>query len=238
MKIYKYKLGEFETTLQSIFVEGEKVFRTFDVLALDYRVNDVTKSKVIVTPFKLILTYDDVIEVYDLKSIDLFFNDVSPSFTLQGLILEGNFDLSSQLEERIVDIRNSENRVIFSFQEENSVPKDIMLRKDFKLETNMRTWAMGQTVINAKNGVMNRGLDEMLSGYFGTLDTKDIMKFIYIFLGYFLLKVISVSFLPGFVNTILDVTFWVVLGFVVYTMYKTAKSSLKRFENVYLSYRQ
>lgn len=229
-------MGEFDATLSSIFMEGEKVFRTFDVLALDYRVKDLTRTRIIITTQKLLLLYDDVIEVYILNDLDLSFNEVIPSFEIQGLLLEGNFDLSNNLEQKVLDIRRLENRVIFSFNEENLVKKDLILRKEYKLETNFRTWAMGQTIINTKNGVMNRGLDEMLTGYFGTLESSSIIKFIAIFVIYFILKIVTVNLFGGIINTLVDIVFWIVLAFALYTIYKTGKSTLKRFENMYLSY--
>lgn len=216
---------------------GDIVFKTFDVLSLDHKVNDVTSTKLLLSRSKLIITYDDIIEVYNIADLSLSFNDIQPKFDVQGLLLEGNFNLGSSLEQKVIDIRNSENRLIFSIQEENSVPKDILLRINTSLEPNFRTWAMGQTVVNTKNGVANRGVEEMLTGYFTSVNPEMIMKFIFVFVGYFVLKLLTVNFLPGLVDTLIDILFWGVLAFVLYFMYRTAQVNLERYEKVYLSYR-
>ncbi len=238
MEIYKYKNGEFQTSLEKHFKQGEKILKSFDIFSLDHKVNDPLSMRVLVTQLNLVVTYDDVIEIYKLGELDMSFNEVKPQFNIEGILFEGNFNLSENSSQKALDIRNSENRVIFTFQEGNTLPKDILLRKEGKLEPNFKTWAMGQTIINAKNGVFNRGIDEMLNGYFTTLDPSIAMKFIYVFLGYFFVKLISVSLLPNWLDTIVDVLFWIVLGIVVMYMYKMVRSTLSRYEKVYLSYKQ
>lgn len=237
MKIYKYKNGEYIKTLEGILEQGETVVRSFDVLALDSKVNDILTTKLQVTPKKLLITYDTVIEAYDLSKVTFSFNEVQPKFDMQDLLLEGNFDLSSELDQRIIEIRNSENRLILSLHEENAIPRDIILRNRYKLEPGFRTWALGQTIVNIKNGINNRGVDEMLSGYFTTVKPTTFLQFIYVFVGYFVLKVFSVNFFPKLADFIIDVIFWGVLGFVIYFMYRTAKANLERYKSVYLSYK-
>lgn len=237
MKILRYKPGEFLTTFNTLIGGGDKVLKTFDVLSLDSKVKDVMSSKLILSYKKLVHTYDDVIEVYNLEDLIFGFNDAIPSFTLQNILMEGNFDLAENVERKILDIRSTTNRVIFSFQDGNTLPKDFILRSHTKLEPNFKTWALGQTIINTKNGVLNRGIDEMLAGYFSTLDTSLFMKFLLIFGIYFIVKILSINLFPGWLNTIIDVIFWIVLGYVGLYMYKVIQSALKRFEKVYLSYK-
>lgn len=236
MKTYKIK-SSVEEALKDILVPEEKIEKIFDVLPLDYKPQNLLSARIYLTKSRLLVTFDNILEVYNLADLSLAFNEVAPKFKLVNIyLLEGNFDLSTSLEKRVADIRNSENLTMFSIQEGNSVSKEFLLRKLYKLEPGFKTWAFGQSIINMKNIVANRGVDEMLNGYYTTFDSNLFMNAIYSFIGFFLVKAVSVTYFPRIADTILDLIFVLLLGYIVYKMVMHANGALERYKKVYLSY--
>jgi hypothetical protein len=141
-------------------------------------------------------------------------------------------------EDQLRNIRTDEILTRVSIAEPNSVSKDFVMRTRDKVDKSYKTWAMGRIIMNTKLGsAPNKVLTEMLSGYFSVLNQRTVMAFIASFVVYFILKPVAYNFLPGFVNSILDLALAAILIFMVWWLYSTGTNNLNRYKSVYLSYK-
>jgi hypothetical protein len=176
--------------------------------------------------------------MYNLAELGIDVVGAPPRFTLWELLLEGNYTYSAENEDQLRNLRTDEVVTRVAIAEPNSVSKDFVIRKGPQVEKSYKTWAMGRVIMNTKMALApNKILGEMLNGYFSVLNQSTVVAFISSFFVFFVLKPLSLNFLPGFVSTILDILFGIVLLFMVWWLYSTANNNLNRFKTVYLSYK-
>lgn len=216
----------------------EDVLHTFEVVPIDHKVLDLTTPKILLTQTKLFVTYDEALEMYELASIEVESIGAAPRFTLIDLFLEGAYSYSSENQDQLRTLRTDEVITRISIAEPNTVSKDFVLRVGQQVQRSFKTWAMGRIIMNTKlNIAPNAILEEMLTGYLSVLNQRTVISFIAAFLVYFILKPLALNFLPGFVNTILDIGLAAILMFMVWWLYTTASNNLNRFKALYLSYK-
>lgn len=216
----------------------EEILYTFEVVPIDYRVQDLSTPKIFLTQSKLFVTYDEALEMYELANLEVESIGASPRFTLLDLFLEGSYVYSGENQEQLRILRTDDVITRIAIAQPNTVPKDFVLRAGQQVQKSFKTWAMGRIIMNTKlASAPNKVLEEMLTGYLSVLNQKTVISFIGAFLVYFVLKPIALNFLPGFVNSILDVGLAAVLIFMLWWLYMTATNNLNRFKTLYLSYK-
>jgi hypothetical protein len=233
------KKKDLQGNIQSLLVPNkDEILHIFEVVPIDHRVRDFSSPKLVLTPSKLFLTFDEVIEIYNLPELEIDVIGSPPRFTIWELILEGSYTYSMENEDQLRNLRTDEILTRVSIAEPNSVSKDFVMRTKSQVDKSYKTWAMGRTIMNTKHGsAPNKILTEMLSGYFSVLNQRTVIAFIASFVAYFVLKPIAYNFLPGFVNSILDIALGGILIFMVWWLYSTGTNNLNRYKSVYLSYK-
>ncbi len=221
--------------VQSIL--GEK-YRVFEVVPLDYRIKDFSTPKIFVSDSKLLFTFDDVVEVYELPEISIEYSGANPKFTIWQILTEGNYMYTESEEAKIEQLKQVDDLPRLTITSTGAVPKDFLHRSGFGISKSYKTWAMTQTIVNIKSNMQeNPVIIEMLDGYFSRFNSKTVLSFIGIFIAYFILSPVSTYYLPSFISTILDILFVIVLLFMIWWLYSSVSGNLKRFETVYLSFK-
>ena len=124
-----------------------------------------------------------------------------------------------------------------SMNEFKKVPKDFLLRKSNRMARTYQTWAMMQLIKNVQvNHEENDDLYEIVAGNFTRFRRRPFIMFVVILIGYFLLRVISVLWLPLLVGTILDFLFAGVLLYMLYWIISSIEENNRRFRKIFLSY--
>lgn len=126
-----------------------------------------------------------------------------------------------------------------TINEHGQLPKTYALRKGISVAKPYQNWAMAQVLINMKNGIpVDRTLQEMINGGFTQFNSKTLVTFVGIFLGYLALTaVMNLLALPSLVKSIVDLIFGgVTIAMLVWTYLSLDKSN-QRFYTVYLRYK-
>ncbi len=237
MRVFKLEKGKnLQESIPALLnPTNDEVVRVFEVAALDHKPKNLTTPKLYLTKTKLLFTYDELIEVYNLSELEIEMRGNPPVFTLWQLLLLGKYNYSSEEDTRLM--RQDENLTRLSLAETNAVSKEFVLRQADEIQEGFKTWAMGRMILDTKLGnTQNPVVEEIFEGYFSTFNQKTVMTFIGGFLGYFVLKVLALNFMPDIINTILDVILSIGLLFMAWWVYISIANKLKKYERVYLSY--
>lgn len=232
MKTYRKPDGKHMDTAVKEMIKGEPLFM-FEVTPLDYNIIDLQSPKLWLTKTHLLFTYDEVVEVYDLKELEIDKSTGIPKFTLWQQILEGNY---TNTPVSITDIRQSEDIFKVSIKDKDGTPKYFLLRNKLEIQKNYKQWALMQILLNTKNGVaIQPQLKEMLDGHFASFNTKTILIFIVVFVTYLVLRML-LSGLADVVGTVMDWAFGGALLFMLYWVYTSIEKNLKRFSELHRTY--
>lgn len=213
----------------------EEIIHIFEVAPLDLRIKDYTTPKVVLTKSKLLVIYDELVELYSLSELEVEVKGNPPAFTLWQLFLLGKYGYGSEEDIRLM--RQDENLTRLAISERGSVSKEFVLRQGLNMQEGFKTWAMSRMILDTKlNNSLNPVFGQMLEGYFSSFNQKTVLTFIGGFLGYFVLKVISLRFMPDLINTILDVLLSIGLILMLVWLYLSISNNLQKFERVYVSY--
>ena len=215
----------------------EEVLYKFDVVPLDYNVVDFTTPRFYITKTKLIFCFDEGMEVFELSPLDISMIGEAPDFEINGLLFTPSYIYSKGYIKDIQNMKNSEKLTRISITEPKQVPKYFLLRSGTTVSKSYKTWALLQLMNNIKVGIeKNETLVEILNGYFSSFNNKTMLYFVWVFLGYVLLKLIFGFFLPPLASTIIDYLFGAVLIFISYWLYISVQRNLNRYKQYYLSY--
>lgn len=225
--------------LLKMILGNEQIVHSFEVVPFDYRVENYSTPKLYISPTKLLFAYDEIIEIYELNELETGILGGAPRFTLWQQYLEGSYLYTRAKEEDLEKVKTSEYILKFSFNELNKVPKYFILRESSIIQKNLKTWAMSQLIMNVKNGMKkDLNLEEILKGNFSTFNTKTMLSFIFIFLVYFLLRVIFQGLEIDILSAILDIIFVFILLFMAWWTYSSITRNLDRFKNTFMTYRE
>ncbi|MBD3329081.1 hypothetical protein GF357_01150 [Candidatus Dojkabacteria bacterium] len=219
--------------------EGESVLYEFEVIPLDYAVTNYASPVISVSQTKLILYYDNKLEIYDLDNIELEYYGDPPKFTMWQQILEGRFTYNPYAPEDLVNLKNFERISKMSLNEVKKPPKDFILRKGQFAAKSYQTWAMVQII---KDSIAHKKPDpmlyEMIAGNFTNFNSKPLLLFILAFIAYLILKLIVGLGLPDILGIILDVGFALGLVFIAVWVFLSQEKNNKAFLRTYLKYQQ
>jgi hypothetical protein len=230
--------AELREEIKKFLETGEVILHEFEVVPIDYGIQDFRTPKIFITKEKLIFTFDETFEVYLLNELEISIFGEAPKFTVWQQFLEGDFRYEQGDTVGLEKIKASEVIVRFVFNEDKHVPKEFILRKGIIVAKNSQTWAMAQTILNTKNRLNDDPiLREIMDGRFTRFNQRTILVFIVIFLGFFVLKLLGVNVdLPDLFNSIIDWIFGIVLiGMIVWTVLSINKN-LERYKACYYSY--
>ncbi len=215
----------------------EKILHTFDVVPLDYRIVDYSTPKFYITNLRLIFSFDEGIEVYNLDTLDVERIGSEPEFSMQSLILTQNKLYTASENSELQKLKLDENLCRLSITEPKQVPKYFLAREGIIISKSYKTWALTQIINNVKIGNYNNAhLVEMMNGYFSAFNQRTMLYFIFAFLIYIVLKIISGLLLPQLVGTILDVVFGIIVIFIGYWLWVSVDRNLKKYERNYHTY--
>lgn len=233
MKSYRKPEGKYMDQAVKEMIKGDPLFE-FEVTPLDYNLINLETPKFWLTKTHLLFTYDEVVEVYDLKELEIGKSTGIPKFTLWQQLLEGTY---SNTPESIAAIRQSEDIFKVSLKEKDRPPKYFLLRNKLEIQKNYKQWTLMQILLNLKNGVaIEPELREMLDGHFASFNTRTILVFIAIFVGYLVLRRLLGELADNLVGTIMDWIFGGVLLFMLYWVYISMNKNLKRFSQLHRTY--
>lgn len=233
MKTYRKPDGKLMDVAVKEMIKGEPLFM-FDITPLDYNVIDIDSPKFWLTKTHLLFTYDEVVEVYDIKELEIGKSTGIPKFTIWQQVLEGNYH---NTPESISEARQSEDVFKVSIKEKDGVPKYFLLRNKLEIQKNYKQWTLMQILLNLKNGVaIEPELKEMLDGHFASFNQRTILIFIGVFIAYLVLRMLLGTLADDLVGTIMDWIFGGVLLFMLYWIYISMDKNLKRFSQLHRTY--
>lgn len=229
-------LKPLKDTIKEIIGMNEDIVLEFEVLPLDYKVKDIMSPKFFISDTKLILSIDDMLEIYDLQSLEFFMVGGAPKFTLWEQVLEGRMSFTRE-DYPISEKREiSDNWFRMGFREINGLPREFVFRQGYVSGKEYQTWAMYQTIKNLKENIDDIDVYQMIYGNFSKFDSNILLYFFVAFLIFLLLKLLLIPILPALIGTILDWTYGavalVMLGWTVVSM----NSNVVRYRGIYQKY--
>lgn len=227
----------FEEDLKDIIGPDDHEKKRFQVVPLDYGVQDWKTPLLILSENRLIFLIDEIFEIYNLKDLEItLFGDI-PKFTSWQQLLEGSFTFNQDDPQSFNKIRSSEQITRFAFNEEGQISKEFVLREGIFVKRNYQTWAMAQIILNQKNHLAEDPiLDEIIIGGFSRFNQKTVLSFVGAFLVYFVFRAVALLGLPDILSTIFDLLFGIVLaGMLVWTILSINKN-LDRYKATYNNY--
>lgn len=235
-----YRIDIIKTVIDNItqlLLPNEKILHTYEVVPLDYNVIDFNSPKFYITQTRLIFTYDEAIEIYNLSELEIALVGEQPKFDMRNVIFEKMPMYFAGNYKEIEKLKSQDGLAKVSINESKQVPKYFLLREGSVIQKGYKTWALQRLMNNIKvQNYNNEELVKMLTSYFQNYNQKTLLTFIFVFLGYVILKLVFGFLLPRIASTILDVIFFIIIGFVGYWLYVTVDKNFKKFEQIYLSY--
>lgn len=223
--------------VNKLLLKDEKVLYTYNVVPLDYRIVDYSTPKFYITNQRLFFTFDEGLEVYNLDNIEVEIIGSEPEFSIQSLILTQNKLYAASEVSELQKLKLDENLCRLSITEPKQVPKYFLAREGIIISKSFKTWALMQIINNVKIGNLNNShLVEMMDGYFSAFNQRTMLYFIFAFLAYVVLKIISGLLLPDLVGTILDILFGIIIVFIGYWLWVSVDRNLKKYERNYHTY--
>ncbi|MCA9374975.1 hypothetical protein KC622_01445 [Candidatus Dojkabacteria bacterium] len=217
--------------------DGEVKY-TFEVAPVDYIVKDYNSPKFYISEHKLIFSFDDQLEVYNLQELELEVIGSKPMFSVFQQILEGRYYYTGYGSQAasFEKLKKLDTPTRFSLTEPQKVPREFYWRKSFEIGKGYQTWAMAKIIILLKNKQQVDPLfNEMLEGEFSTFNSKTVFLFTATFAFYVLLKITLLKAASEFLDNVFDGLFIIILiGFFAWTIMSINKN-LKRFETLYNS---
>lgn len=233
------KLDPLQGVTQNIVIAtgGESIVDRFEIVALDTNIMDLMTATLYTTQSYLIVSYDEVLEIYRLDSISLEFIGYTPKFTIWQQLLEGNPGYSEKTRANIIALKADEQLSRMVISEDGQIPKDYLFRQGIEIKKVFQTWAMYQILQNHK---LNRQNDplliDMVQGSFTKFNQKTVLTFIVTLILYIIIRLIVDSFDVGILLTVLDVLFGIALvGMGIWTIFSINKN-LQHFKRVYNSF--
>ncbi|HVX92801.1 MAG TPA: hypothetical protein VHA74_01670 [Candidatus Dojkabacteria bacterium] len=238
MKVLKGNIPNLDNTINSQLLPNEKVIKKFSVVPLDLKFEKIDTCFIILTNARLFVTYDQVIEIYDLKDTVIDKIGVEPTFTLYGSIITGSYNLRYDFDNAMSALKQAESLFKLSIYEENTVPKDFILTADGKTARNYQTWAMYQIIKSTKNeGQYNPILDEIVKSSFADYNPTLLLRLLFILLGFVVVKVVSAFFYNFWFSLVINIVLGSFLIYMSYRVFVLYQETLKKYERVYLSFK-
>lgn len=229
-------LKPLKETIKDIIGVNEDIILEFEVLPLDYKVKDVMSPKFFVSDTKLILSIDDLLEIYELNSLEFFMIGGVPKFTLWEQMLEGNITFTRD-DYPISEKREiSDNWFRMGFREINGLPREFTFRVGNFAGKEYQTWAMYQTIKNLKENIDDVEVYQMVYGNFSKFDSNILLYFFVAFLIFLFIKLLLIPILPEIIGTIWDWVYGIValamLGWTIISI----NSNVVRYRGIYQKY--
>ena len=238
MKSFKWEgYKSIEETVQEILGKEDPVILEFDVIPLDYTVNDTLSPKIFVTKTRLVFAVDSLIEIYNLNEIAIWSLGSAPNFALTQQFLEPGIDYHSSKTPLSKNIEIPDDFVRFAIMEKNSLQKEFILRRDNAPVRSYQTWAFAQFIKNLQRGYDDYRLRHMIAGSFSVFDGMFLIGAFLIFVVYVLISVLLGGILPELLLRILDFLFAVVCVVVLGWMFWTVFVNMSKYRKVYDSYK-
>lgn len=237
MQTYRLEYGQVaKDEIAKILPKDEKILHEIDVIPMDYRIANYNSPKFLITSKRLIFTFDEVVEIYNLVDLEILLLGDKPRFNIWQVILEQTFEYSFEKRDLLDKVKEQEFQTRLSINERGTVPKYFLVRSGNRSQKSMKTWALMQILLNIRNGkVENDEIVEVINGYFSSFNQKTVLYFVFSFIIYFGLKLITTKF-PDFVGTILDVIIGIIMVLIGFWTYSSVRKNLRRYESIYLSY--
>lgn len=224
-------------TVQDLFGESDPILLDFDIVPFDYEVKDLMSCRMYISANRLAITVDDMIEVYDLKTLSFQFVGKEPKFSLWEQLLEYNMNLEANQFPLSKFGNVPDDFFRFIMYEPNGIAKQYTLRKGNASAKAFQSWALVETIKKLQSDDEDMDLHNMIYGNFSTFDSYFLVIGFVIFVIYALISVLLGGILPDLVKTLLDSFFILVcivfLGWVIWSMHLNTK----RYEEVYKRYR-
>lgn len=226
-----------EETVEELLGSEDPILLSFDVIPLDYLIEDILSPKVFLTRYRLILVVDRQIEIYNLREFLIWVLGGKPNFALTHQVLESRIDYQSSDTPLSKNIDIPDDLVRFAIMEKNTLQKEFVLRKGKYPVKAYQTWAFAQFLRNLQIGHEDYRLRNMVYGGFSFFDGVFLVGAFLIFLLYVFVSIVFGSLLPELLILALDSLFALVcLGVLVWTFW-TIFVNMREYRKVYEEYR-
>jgi hypothetical protein len=235
----QYKIDILSTTEENVkaLLGDDPILYTFDVIPLDYNVLKTDTPKVYISLNKFVFTYDELIEIHEIESVEFEVLGDEPQFKLVQQLTESSYTYLTENRESYTKLKTDETFTRLSYTEVNSISKSIVLRLGQTTAKPYQTWAMSQIILNIKNRIpRDVVLDDMLIGNFIHFNTSLIVFFMIIVIAYFAIH-FMISSVSNLISTILDFVFAGILIAMGSWVYLEIEGNNKTFFNTYIKYR-
>ncbi len=239
MESFKWdRIKSVQATVQEAFGEDDPILLEFDIVPFDYKVKDLSSCQMFISMNKLATVIDDLIEVYDLHSLQFSYIGKEPQFMLWEQLLERNINLFQENfplnKSGLVD----DDFFRFVMHEPNTPQKQFTLRRGNACAKAFQTWAMVETIKKLRNDDEDIDLHNMIYGNFSTFDPQFFVFGFLVFIVYVLLLVTLGGILPQMVVYFLHAVFslfcLIFIGWMVWTMHLNTK----RYAQIYERYKR
>ncbi len=235
-----FKIDQLKTVEENINIllgENDSVILSYDAVLLDHHVVDKTTPKIFVSNHYLIITYDEVVEVYLLNSLEIDFSGDYPAFNIFQQLIETRYRYDNESEADLRKMRDSEHLLKITILEEGQIPKDILIRDGNSVKRGYQNWAIGTVIRNHQHDIeSNQLLYKMQDSLFYSFNTKTVTTFSILTVIYFLIRLILVPRVPDLVGTIFDVIYSILLIFMGVWLVITIKNNLDKYYALFKSY--
>jgi hypothetical protein len=219
---------EIKETIQELLGSEDPIVLEFEIVPFDYEVNDVLSPKMYVSLKRIVLSIDNIIEVYNFQDINIEISGGEPKFTFWQQLLEFNPLLKSENFPLSKKMDIPKDWVRFSIIEANALPKDFVLRKGNVAAREFQTWAMAQTIKNLQKDKEDYELHNMIYGNFSSFEPEILVYAFIIFIVYVLISVIFGGILPNIIKSALDWLFSIfAFGVLIWVFWASYKNIVK-----------
>jgi hypothetical protein len=225
-----------EKTVEEILTPDDPVLLQFDVIPLDYRVENTLSPKIFLTRTRLVLVVDSLIEIYNLKEIAIWVIGGKPNFTLTQQALEARLDYESSKTPLSKNTEIPDGFLRFAIMEKNAQQKEFVLRRENFPVKSYQTWAFAQFVRNLQRGYEDYRVYDMIFGSFSIFEGMFLIGAFLIFIVYVLISVLLGGILPDIITRVLDFLFAIVCVGVLGWTFWTIFVNIRRYRKVYEKY--
>ncbi|WKZ31242.1 MAG: hypothetical protein QY318_00510 [Candidatus Dojkabacteria bacterium] len=216
---------------------GEAIITKFEIVPLDTNVIDFVTPTLYLTQSHFIVSYDEILEIYNFGELDIEYLGEVPKFSIVQQFLEGKFYYFADKREDLDKMRAFEELPRMAVTEPNQVPKDFTLRKGFEVQKAYQVWAMTRMIKNYQRNQSSEGmLQEMVDGNFTRFNQKTILAFVVIFVIYLLIRLFLYPIMPDVVNSALNFFFGAVVLALGVWLWLTVSKNLEKFKALYNGY--
>lgn len=236
----KVKINLLKTVHQNIqqYMQAtdEFVYR-FEVVPLDYNVENFETPLLTLTKELLVFSYDETMELYALNEVTISYEGIPPKFTLWQQVFEGKNLYSPAQPDHLQKMRDFDDLPRLSITPVGKVPLSFVPRTNQVVSKSYKTWAVFQLINNLQNHTeVDPILQEMVNGNFTTFNQKGILTFIVSFLLFLGLRTVASWLLPDIASTLLEFAFIAVtIGMGIWVIMTIEKNN-KRFHQVFMRY--